>query len=265
MAKRWLLQKGAPRKGAPFAFLWALLLFAAAPLWACPLDRSDETVVVAYVNDGDTVRLEDGRRVRFAGIDTPEIDHDGGPSEPFARAARKRLSALIDGGRLKLRYAAKKRDRYGRMLAHPYLPDGRSLSRLLLEEGLAAAVVIPPSLWHSDCYLEAEARARAAERGIWSTPQGPLRLSDRLERGDGGFTLLQGRVESIGESRKSLWLDLEGRAALRLPKEDLHYFGDFSPHQLIGQRVEARGWLTYYNDKWRMSVRHPNALKRLTR
>ncbi|HEY9148940.1 MAG TPA: thermonuclease family protein, partial [Gammaproteobacteria bacterium] len=158
------LAKGALRKGAPFAFLqglfllWALLPGAHAA--ACTLDRGGESVAVDYVYDGDTLRLEDGRKVRFIGINTPEIKRDGSPSEPFSRAARKRVVALTGGDAMVLRLDQERHDRYGRLLAHPYLADGRSLSKLLLQEGLAAAVVVPPNLWHSDCYLQQEQAAR---------------------------------------------------------------------------------------------------------
>lgn len=255
------LVEGAFRKGAPFAFLQALFfLIALAPAGACELDRADLRATVAYVYDGDTFKLNDGRKVRFIGINTPEIDHDGGPSEPYARAARQRLQQLLDGGEVLLRFGSERHDRYGRLLAHPYLADGRSLSRLLLEEGLAAAVAIPPNLWQNDCYLSAERSARAAKRGLWRQ-NSFVRQSRSLRRGDEGFALLRGRIEEVDESRNSLWLELEGNVALRIPKSALHYFDGFEPRQLAGRSVEARGWLTYYKGKWRMSVRHPNALE----
>jgi hypothetical protein len=92
-----------------------------------------------------------------------------------------------------------------------------------------------------------------------------LRHSTALKRGDEGFALLRGRVEEVDESRNSLWLELEGNVALRIPKRDLHYFDGLDPRRLGGRRLEARGWLTYYGGKWRMNVRHPYALELLAR
>jgi endonuclease YncB( thermonuclease family) len=261
------LARGAFRKGAPFAFLQGLFLLAVLfyPLLAsaCPLDRADERAGVAYVYDGDTLKLEDGRKVRFIGINTPEISHDGSPSEPFAQAARKRLIALIDGGKVLLRYDRERHDRYGRLLAHPYLTDGRSLSQLLLQEGLAAAVVIPPNLWQSDCYLLQEETARERRRGVWSSSGDFIKKSRELDDKDRGFALLQGKVEEVDESRHSLWLELEGNVALRIPKRALHYFDTYDPRGLAGRRVEARGWLVRYEGKWHMTVGHPNAMRLL--
>lgn len=256
---------GAHRKGAPFAFLQGVLLLAllllAQAATACPLDRADESVTVAFVFDGDTVKLTDGRKVRFIGINSTEINHDTGQAQPWARAARKRLMALLGSGALLLRYDSERHDRYGRVLAHPYLPDGRSISRILLDEGLAAAVVVPPNLWHSRCYLEHERAAREAGVGLWSGARFLEREARALRRGDGGFTLLRGRVEAVRESRRNLWLALEGKAVLRIPKSSLGDFTEYDPHTLAGRLVEARGWLAYHRGEWRMSVGHPLALR----
>ncbi len=251
----WRQRKRASQWGALFALALAISL-----AWGCPLDRADEVVRVAHVYDGDTVRLQDGRKVRFAGINTPEIDHEGGRSQPFAEEAQKRVERLIDSGALRLRYDQERRDRYGRLLAHPYLSDGRSLSTLLLDEGLAAAIAVPPNLWQSDCYFVHERTARKAGLGIWSRDN-LLKQSHNLKRGDSGFTLLQGRVEKLAESRHGMWLELQGDVALRITRDNLHYFDKQGLLQLVGQKLEARGWLTYHKGKWRMNVGHPVALR----
>lgn len=246
--------KRASRWGALFAL--GLVL---SPVGACPLDRTDETVVVAYVYDGDTLRLEDGRKVRFAGINTPELDHEGRRSQPYAEAARHRVQALIGEGTIRLRYDAERQDRYGRLLAHPYLPDGRSLSTTLLDEGLAMVIAVPPNLWQNNCYFSHERKAREAKQGIWSGT-GLLKQSADLHTGDESFALLRGRVEKLVESRNSLWLELEGEAALQIPRRELHYFDGMDLARLEGKMIEARGWLTYHKSKWHMRVAHPAAL-----
>jgi micrococcal nuclease len=248
-------RKRASRWGALFA-----LALGISPVWGCPLDQADETVVVTHVYDGDTFRLKDGRKVRFVGINAPEIDHKGGHSQPYALEARKRVRALIGGGSMQLRYATERRDRYGRLLAHPYLPDDRNISQILLDEGLAVAIAVAPNLWHNDCYFEHEQKARLARRGIWSG-ESLFKQSRALRDGDQGFALLRGRVERVAESRHSLWLELEGAAALRIKHTDLHNFRNQDWQALVGREVEARGWLTYHKSKWHMSLSHPSALQ----
>jgi len=258
--------KGALHRSAPFA-LWRLLLpllllGAAQPAGAeCPTGRVDAEVAVSYVYDGDTVRLDGGTRLRFIGINTPEIDHEGGRSEPYAMAARKRVQQLLDDGRLRIRYGVERRDRYGRLLGHPYLADGRSLNVLLLQEGLATTLVVPPNTWNHECYQAAEKRARAARTGIWSVERYRPVTPERLGKGGQGFRLVAAVVEEVLESRNSVWLELEGPMALRIPREDLPQFSGMELKALAGQRIVARGWPHYHKGKWRMTVRHPAALE----
>lgn len=270
-------QKKAPLPGA--FFIWVLLsvfglglclssgqVAASEP---CPADRIDETVKVSYVNDGDTVRLADGRRVRLIGLDTPEIGRDGQPDEPFAQGARRKLEQLVreNDQRLALRFDAESQDRHGRLLAHAFLPDGRSVARLMLEDGLAAQVFIPPNLWNKDCLRPVEERARRRGIGIWSLPEFARGLdAQAMPASVRGMALVRGRVESIGRSRQAGWINLEGGVSLRIDDRDLPLFAGQDFDRLKGRSVEARGWINPQGGQrkgWRMSLRHPDALRTL--
>lgn len=225
--------------------LIALALLAAAPAGGdthCPADRTDERVRVDFVYDGDTLRLGDGRSVRLIGLDTPEIGHDGAPTQPFAEQARTALEKLLaTNPYVRLRHDAERQDRYRRTLAHAYLDDGRSVAALLIEQGFATTLVVPPDLWNIDCYRAAEQRARAERRGIWTLPAYQPVESTALAPGAQGFHLIRGRVTRVGGSRKSVRLTLEGGVSLRIARNDLHYFST-PPEQLHGRTVIARGW-----------------------
>lgn len=260
--------KGAPHRGAPFALWYCLfpLLFLAQPSQGlaqpnCSIDRADSTATVSYVYDGDTVKLSDGRKLRFIGINTPEIDHDGGLSEPFASKARRRVEQLTAGGRIQLRYGNERHDRYGRLLGHPYLADGRSLNVLLLEEGLATTLVVPPNAWNHECYQEVERQARENGVGIWSHPSYQVVSPAELGVGGQGYRLVGAVLERVEESRNSIWLELEGPMALRVPRKDLANFAAMDFQTKVGRRVVARGWPHFHKGKWRMTVRHPAALE----
>ncbi|MDL1982565.1 MAG: hypothetical protein LWX02_14125, partial [Deltaproteobacteria bacterium] len=43
---------------------------------------------VKWVDDGDTIVLMDDRRVRYIGINAPEIDHKGKKAEPCGYSAK---------------------------------------------------------------------------------------------------------------------------------------------------------------------------------
>jgi micrococcal nuclease len=253
------------RLGTRAALLLAALLSScAAPGDAtiCAADRVDQRVVSAHVFDGDTLALEDGRTVRLLGINTPEMGRGGEPSEPVAEDAKALLARLAGPGTaLRLRLDEERFDRYGRTLAHVFGDDGDNLQARLLEAGYATTLVVPPNQWSVDCYAAVETRAREERLGIWRlaryqpTPAEDLPLSAR------GFRLVTGRVQRVGESRGNLWLNLSRHVAIRIPRDDLVYFGDLDPRRLAGHNLEARGWIQKRRGELRITVRHPAALK----
>lgn len=268
---RYQPSKKAPQRGAFFVSLFPLFLSAiglfspAAQGSECPADRTDETVEVAFVYDGDTVRLKDGRKIRLAGINAPEVSKKDKAGEPLADEARAHLSRLLDSGsRVRVRYEQERRDRYGRLLAHLYLPDGSSIEERLLDEGLAQQLVVPPNNWQSSCYQRIEQRARLQRRGVWRLDHyQPLRTNPP-RASDGSFRVIGGTVVRVAESRKSVWLNLDSGLAIRIPRRDLHYFSDIDLHGLKGHAVVARGWLTYDGQRFQTTVRHPSALMKAT-
>jgi len=213
----------------------------------------------AHVVDGDTVRLRNGDKVRFIGINTPEIGRDGKPSEPFAHKAKNRLEQLLKNQdyRLNLRIGNEPRDRYKRRLAHVYLADNRSIGAILLREGLAVRVTIPPNVRDFRCYQKAELAARKANRGIWSLAQSGGKDVADLAPDTRGFHILRGRVGGIREDRGNLYLSLQDRVSLRVDKHDRHYFPPNFFHGLKGVHIRVRGWITARSGQLRMRLRHP--------
>ena len=248
---------------------WAALLFAVllSPSAAfgdrlqCPADRTDARVTSARIFDGDTLALEDGRRVRLLGIDTPEIGHDGAPSEPYAEEAKAYLARHAGPGTpLRLRLDRERVDRYGRLLAHVFTDDGGNLQARLLDAGYATALVVPPNEWSLDCYAAAQARARRSRTGIWGLARYQPIPAEKLADSARGFHLVTGRVQRIGESRSNLWLNLSPRMAVRIPKNDLAYFAGLDPRSLAGKRLEVAGWVQKRRGELRITVRHRAAL-----
>lgn len=262
--------KGAPDSGAPFALrtllFAALLLPAAAESRTLPHDcqpaRVDEQVQVSYVYDGDTVKLSDGRRVRFIGINTPEMGHHDSLTQPLAEAARASLQDALnaEGGTLSLQYGKERRDHYGRLLAHAFLGSGKNVAVLMLQQGHATTLVVPPNTTAAECYRQVERAARSAGRGIWQLASYQTQAADRLPPDTSGYRIVQGKVESIQRTRYHLRVALEGMLEARISNEDL---GNFEPDyldNLAGRRVELRGWVKPDRDGLGIRVRHPAAL-----
>lgn len=116
------------------------------------------------VIDGDTIVVDDGgeeQRVRFLGIDTPEIAHeDGETSEPCGEEAREMTEELTAGGDLELRSddGQPAEDRYGRRLAYVEV-DGKDLSAELLQAGLAEIYHAADDIARFDDYEELYSQA----------------------------------------------------------------------------------------------------------
>ncbi len=133
-------------------------------------------VQVMRVIDGDTLEVQmpndNERRVRVIGIDTPEVSHppDQNEAECFGHEAAEMTIALTDGQvvRLESDPVAGEEDRYGRLLAHVWLPDGSLLSRRLLAVGAAREYTYQGQdyLYRND-FRSDESDARAGGQGLW--------------------------------------------------------------------------------------------------
>jgi micrococcal nuclease len=88
------------------------------------------------VVDGDTIWFE-GRKIRIADINTPEISSPGCASEKqLGQRAKMRLQALLNQGSFSLQSIDRDQDKYGRDL-RIITRDGHSLGDILVAEGLA--------------------------------------------------------------------------------------------------------------------------------
>ncbi len=254
-------------KGALLAplFVCLLLLAGCTARADCRLpENAGRPVTVAEVIDGDTIRLANGRHVRFIGLNTPERARDDRPAQPLAEEATDMLRRLLAGESLRLVVGQDPTDHYGRLLAHPFLVDGSNVTARLLEAGLGFQVVFPPNLRFADCYRRAEARARAAGRGVWREPAFHPVPAARLTPRDTGFRRVTGTVSRVGESRTAFWLNLGPGFALRLPKKDRRWFSR-DPREFEGQELTVRGWIYYVQKRHelRMNLRHPLMIERL--
>jgi micrococcal nuclease len=156
----------------PALFLGLLLLallLAVLPACGQPPGPPQEARVTRVI-DGDTVELAGGARVRFLGIDAPEMGRDGRPADPFAHQSKDYVAGLIQGKTVRLEYDRERYDRYGRLLAYLYLPDGAMVNLLVVRQGLARVYSQAPNLRHQETLNAAQQEAMAAGRGLWQKP-----------------------------------------------------------------------------------------------
>src|SRR5882757_11019298 len=163
---------------------------------ACSFEAQGEGRVSAII-DARTFRMDDGREVRLAGIETVT---DGTAA----------LGALVTGRSVTLRGETDAPDRYGRQPAFVFVEQvAASVQNQLLVQGdaLASGTVADKA-----CAAElaaAEAAARRARRGIWAdsaaikNAESPGELLARI----GQFTVVEGKVLSVRQAGATTYVN----------------------------------------------------------
>ena len=130
-----------------------------------------EKAVVARVLDGDTVELEDGKKIRYLHVDTPELAHNSVEQDQcFAREARQLNEDLVQGKTVQLEYDLNCADRFGRTLAFVTV-EGRMVNKILIERGYAELLIVEPNTAREDEFKALEEEARETLAGLWGACQ----------------------------------------------------------------------------------------------
>lgn len=212
---------------------------------------------VAYVYDGDTIKLENGEKIRLLGIDTPEVASHYQKATPGGNAAKKWLTKRLDGADVYLEYDQQQRDKYKRLLAHVFLENGEHINATLVKEGLAIVNLFPPNLRYKDELLVAQQMAQQQQLGMWAMKRYQLTPVEKIRKVS-GWKRYQGTVQSIKNNPKTIRLIFSEKLSVKISKENLYLFPDIENY--IGQSVEVRGWLSGKRAPFSILVRHPSAL-----
>ncbi|MGE0679913.1 MAG: lamin tail domain-containing protein [Candidatus Binatia bacterium] len=125
---------------------------------------------VAAVVDGDTIRLEDGRTVRYLGVNTPEY------GQPLYEEAKRFNERLVAGKSIRLETDRRERDRYGRELAYVFVDDVPINSQIVAEGW--GHVFLLQSLSRASEWLRLQKNAQDQRKGIWRDGlRGPLKIT----------------------------------------------------------------------------------------
>lgn len=166
-----------PIQRVAFFIAFILLFIAPTTLWANEPQITQGRVT--WVNDGDTLQIQGVGTVRLIGVDCPEKEttdrdwkylrhgcNDQNRLRLSAASTLKRVIHLCKGKQVQIQVGGDKRDRYGRTLAYVWLPDGRMLNQLLLEEG-RAMVYRRFEFKHKKKFIRVETTAKRRHTGIW--------------------------------------------------------------------------------------------------
>ena len=128
------------------------------------------TATVDSVRDGDTILLEDGRRVRLVQVDAPELGVECWGDE--ALEALERLAPEGTALRLERDPRLDDVDRHGRLLRYAHVGT-RNLNVEAVRSGSAAPYFYRGERGRYARQLEAAARsARSERRGLWAACPG---------------------------------------------------------------------------------------------
>ncbi|MFZ2403611.1 MAG: thermonuclease family protein, partial [Methylobacter sp.] len=231
---------------------------------------------VKTVYDGDTVVLEDGRKIRFLGINTPEVQHRDKLADAGGDEAKRWLADKLKNTKVRLEVGVEKTDKYGRTLAHLFTEKKEHINLQLVEAGLATVSIYPPELFYVNELVKAQNQAEQTRLGIWGRPEyAAIPVGSLTEAGHPGWTRLVGKVVNIRKTRKSVYLEFspvlspsaapvlsaaEGDAfEARIENKWLDLFPDVNGY--LGKTIEVRGWLSKSKGHWSMLIRHPSAIK----
>ncbi len=214
-----------------------------------------ESGFAVEVVDGDTLLLESGTDIRLVGIQAPKLPlgRRGFVAWPLADEAKQALEALALGRRLTLYYGGRKKDRYGRMLAHLVRADGLWLQGALLAGGMARVYSFRDNRRLVAEMLARERNARLARRGIWAHPYYAVRTPEQAENHVGSFQLVEGWVVDAAIVRRRGYInfgeDWKSDFTIAIKPKDHKQFGEDGADilRLKGRIVRVRGWIKSYN------------------
>lgn len=177
-------------------------------LFSCSPSYDYSKIKVAEVIDGDTVRLTNGRLLRYIGIDTPEmrlkennrfIYHP----QPYALEAKKANEKLVRNKFVRVEFDVEKTDVYGRLLGYCFV-DNVFINAKLVEDGFAVIYTIPPNVKYTDFFVLLQKQARQNKRGLW----GAYELIDHAQASShlNQIRTIKGRVAYARKTKKCILL-----------------------------------------------------------
>jgi micrococcal nuclease len=138
--------------------------------------------LVVAVFDGDTVLLAEGQKVRYLGIDAPEVAHGKDSADCFGNEARKANGDWVLHKKVRLEYDKEQVDSYGRLLAYVFTPDGKCVNAEMMRAGYACVLRFSEPFSRLKELLDLQREAIRNRRGMWggcSTELSPYYIGNR--------------------------------------------------------------------------------------
>lgn len=235
--------------------------------------ETDEYRVLEVV-DGDTIIIDDGREtsVRYIGIDTPEIQHEGSAGDPLSEKAMRFNEQMLEGSIVKLEYDKEKYDSFGRILAYVY-SDGEFVNIELVERGLAKKFIFEPNDRYEKEIEDAQREAKSNRLGMWgdlSSMHEPSGNNQSLidisnaKSYSGKRVVVEGKITGARQTEKVTVLELDREFRVTIFERDRPNFEFFRidpDTHYQGEKVRVTGRVRMYRGKPSMVVGHPMSIR----
>jgi len=130
------------------------------------LNNNPKTYTVARIIDGDTVELSNGQKIRYIGIDTPELAKGEKQDQCFAQEAKKINKKLVEGKKVIIKTDENDMDRFGRTLAYVFLDD-LFVNQYLLQQGVGKYQQDTINIKYQTDLATATDEAHEQKIGLW--------------------------------------------------------------------------------------------------
>ncbi len=228
--------------------------------------------LVAEIRSGDTLILQDGRSVRLAGVVLPRRSGHVEVAAQAREAAERAIADLVLNQVVELQLDARRRDRYGRILAQLFVTkDGQRLwvQERLIASGSARVMGAKDNRRCIPELLKAEMDARETGEGQWGTGLFSVKSAtseDSLLGLAQSYEIVEGRIETVAEVGNRVYLNF-GKNWRRdftvvVSKDTAKLFDDGGNAlaKLRGRMVRVRGWLENINGP-SISLSYPEQLE----
>jgi len=150
-----------------------------------PIPSPTLSVSLVKVIDGDTIDVSiNGKteRVRFIGIDTPEMNDNRPDIQCFAQESKSKTQVLLTNTSFTLQSdnTQTDRDKYNRLLRYIVFTDKRNLAKLLIEQGFGYEYTYNEPYKYQQEFKNAQKTAENSQSGLWD-PNHPCNAKKQAE------------------------------------------------------------------------------------
>ncbi|KKQ64651.1 MAG: Nuclease-like protein [Candidatus Daviesbacteria bacterium GW2011_GWA2_38_24] len=133
-----------------------------------------QLVKVVRAIDGDTVEIEGNIKVRYIGINTPELHDPRRPVQCYGQISADENKKLVEGKEVYIQKDVSEVDKYKRLLRYVWVGDPSTgsgqvifVNDYLVRQGFAQVSTFPPDVKYVSQFLEAQKEAMENKRGLW--------------------------------------------------------------------------------------------------